>query len=182
MLPIGPLMIEHRLIERMVAVMKVELARIEREVKIDHEFISIATDFIRSYADRCHHGKEEGILFLELGKKRLTGEHQKIMDELVEEHRWGRKTTFKLVDADKKYAEGDKAALLAIIECMKSLIEFYPRHIEKEDRQFFLPAMDYFTDQEKATMLKDEYEFDRTLIHEKYRAIVIESEKATTPL
>ena len=32
-------------------------------VEVDPVFIDTAVDFIRTYADRCHHGKEEDLLF-----------------------------------------------------------------------------------------------------------------------
>jgi hemerythrin-like domain-containing protein len=180
MMPIGPLMIEHRLIERMIDVMKEELVLIEKEKKVDPEFIEKAVDFIHTYADRCHHGKEEDILFRDLGGKKLKDEYKRTMEELVEEHRWGRKITGRLVEANAKYVQGNPEALFAIINCIKSLIEFYPKHIEKEDKHFFIPCMDYFTSSEKDAMLKEEWEFDKSLIHEKYRNIVIAAEKILT--
>lgn len=64
--PIGPLMIEHRLIERMISEMKNETERIRNGEKPDLSFIETAVDFIRTYADACHHGKEEDILFRDL--------------------------------------------------------------------------------------------------------------------
>jgi hemerythrin-like domain-containing protein len=99
------------------------------------------------------------------------------MDELVEEHRWGRKTTRELLEAKEKYQQGDTDALSTIIDRMKFLVDFYPKHIEKEDRHFFIPVMTYFTEEEKAAMLDEEYEFDRQFIHEKYKAIVREAER-----
>jgi hemerythrin-like domain-containing protein len=180
MMPIAPLMIEHRLIERMIDVMKEKLVFIEKEKKANPEWIETAVDFIRTYADRCHHGKEEDILFRDLGGKKLTEEHKRMMEELVEEHRWGRKVTARLVEANTRYVQGNKEALSPIMDCIKSLVEFYPRHIEKEDKHFFIPCMDYFTEAEKEAMLKEEWEFDRSLIHEKYRNIVISAEKILT--
>jgi hemerythrin-like domain-containing protein len=180
MMPIGPLMIEHRLIERMIDVMKEELLLIEKEKKVDPEFIETAVDFIRTYADRCHHGKEEGILFRDLGEKELKGEHRRTLEELVEEHRWGRKMTGRLVEANVQYAQGNQKALSPIMDCITSLVDFYPKHIEKEDKHFFIPCMDYFTDSEKEAMLKEEWEFDRGLIHEQYRNRVIAAEKILT--
>ena len=180
MMPIAPLMIEHRLIERMIDVMKEELLLIEKEKMIDPEFIEMAVDFIRTYADRCHHGKEEDILFRDLGGKKLTGEHRRTMEELVEEHRWARKVTGRLVEANTRYVQGNKEALSAITDCVKSLVEFYPKHIEKEDKHFFIPCMEYFSDAEREAMLKEEWEFDKSLIHEKYRNIVIAVEKILT--
>ncbi|MGA2317446.1 MAG: hemerythrin domain-containing protein [Thermodesulfobacteriota bacterium] len=113
MMPIAPLMIEHRLIERMIDVMKEELLLIEKEKKIDPEFIEMAVDFIRTYADRCHHGKEEDTLFRDLGGKKLTDEHRRMMEELVEEHRWARKVTGRLVEANTRYVQGNKEAFPA---------------------------------------------------------------------
>ena len=177
MMPIGPLMIEHRLIERMIEAMREELLLIEKEKKVDPGFIEMAVDFIRTYADRCHHGKEEDILFRDLGVKKLTDEQRRVMEELVEEHRFGRKVTARLVEANTRYIQGNQEALSAIIDCIRSLIEFYPKHIEKEDKHFFIPCMEYFSEVEKEAMLKEEWEFDKSLIHEKYRNAVIAAEK-----
>jgi hemerythrin-like domain-containing protein len=166
MMPIGPLMIEHRLIERMIELMKREAQQAEKEKQVNPRFIEAATHFIKAYADRCHHGKEEDILFRELKKKDISNEHKKILDELVQEHKWGRETTAKLVDANTRYTKGDEEALPEIAHCIRLLIDFYPKHIEKEDKHFFLPVMKYFSEQEKEAMLKEGYEFDSTLIHQ----------------
>jgi len=180
MMPIGPLMIEHRLIERMIDVMREEFVLIMKEKKVDPEFIETTVDFIHTYADRCHHGKEEDILFRDLGGKKLTEEHRRMIEELVEEHRRGRNITGKLVEANAKYVQGSQEALSTIMDCIKTLIAFYPQHIEKEDKHFFIPCMDYFSDAEKEAMLKEEWEFDKSLIHEKYRNMVIAAERILT--
>jgi len=73
MLPIGPMMIEHRLIERMIKVMDSKLREMKAGRNADTTFIETAVDIIRTYADRCHHGKEEDILFRELKKKPIAG-------------------------------------------------------------------------------------------------------------
>nr|MDO8080520.1 hemerythrin domain-containing protein [Candidatus Freyarchaeota archaeon] len=172
MMPIGPLMIEHRLIERMVKVIRGELQKISEENEANESFIDTALDFFRTYADRCHHGKEEDILFRDLDKKPLSPEHKKTMQELIEEHVYARKTVGRLVDAKEKYAQRDSNALEDIIAIISELIEFYPKHIEKEDKHFFIPVMNYFSKQEKDDMLQEFWEFDKKLIHEKYKAVV----------
>ena len=177
MQPIAPLMIEHRLIERMIKAMSNEVERMETTGKADLLFIETAVDFIRTYADRCHHGKEEDILFRDLEKKPMSEDHKKIMDELVEEHRWAREITKELLEAKKNYQQGEMEALSSIADRMRSIVNFYPQHIEKEDRNFFIPVMRYFTEPEKDAMLEEEYEFDRQFIHEKYKAVVTEAER-----
>ena len=177
MLPAGPLMIEHRLIERMISQISRELDRIKKERTADVVFIDKAVDFIRTYADRCHHGKEEDILFRDLSKKGISDEHKRIMNELIQEHVIGRSTVKSLVQARNAYEEGQEGALDKIIDGFDTLVKFYPKHIEKEDKHFFLEVMDYFNDKEKEAMLDEYREFDRRLIHEKYRNIVEDMEK-----
>lgn len=177
MLPIGPMMIEHRLIERMIEVMRRELLQAEEQHKIDPHFIESATDFIRAYADRCHHGKEEDILFRELKKKKIAPEHQTVMQELIEEHKRGRQVTARLVEANSRYVKGEESALSSILECLKTLIGFYPKHIEKEDKYFFLPIMGYFSKEEKEAMLTEGYRFDADLLHQEYQKTVEETER-----
>ncbi len=172
MLPIGPLMIEHRLIERMIRLMDKELQKIEKNNTVNTGFIDVAVDFLRSYADRCHHGKEEDILFRDLSKKQISTEHNNIMEELLKEHAVGRIKVKKLAEANGKYARGDKSAVPDIVCNMEFLVGFYPQHIEKEDKHFFIPCMEYFSHAEKDDMLDEEREFDRKLIHERYAKIV----------
>jgi hemerythrin-like domain-containing protein len=177
MKPIGPLMVEHRLIERMITIVKEELGRIDKGKKADPVFIDTYVDFARTYADRCHHGKEEDILFRDLAKKKLSPEHKKTMDELVEEHIYARKTVGELVAAKDRYVQGNKDALKDITTKLGALADFYPEHIEKEDKRFFFPILDYFTKNEQDIMLQEFWEFDRKLIHEKYQKVVERFEK-----
>jgi hemerythrin-like domain-containing protein len=59
---------------------------------------------------------------------------------------------------------------------MEYLADFYPKHIEKEDRRFFMPVMRYFSQEEKDAMLKEEYEFDRQFVHNRYEEVVRRAE------
>ena len=179
MQPIGPLMIEHRLIERLLHQMQREFRRIKDNIAVDPEFafvdpvfIDAAVDFIRTYADRCHHGKEEDILFKALAAKELSPEHRQIMEDLIKEHVWARETTAALVKAKEGYLLEKAGALNDLMQHLEKLVEFYPQHIDKEDKHFFTPCMAYFSDGEKAVLLDRMYEFDRLLIHEKYRSLV----------
>lgn len=180
MKPIGPLMWEHRLIERLIDALKSQFHKIHSERTINQVFIDTAVDFIRTFADRTHHGKEEDILFRELSKQPLSHEHQRIMEELVEEHIQARKMTMSLVEAKERFFHGDNAALQDLEKHLNALITLYPRHIEKEDKHFFFPCMEYFSPKAQETMLKEFWEFDRRMIHEKYQHVVdsLESMKA----
>ncbi|EFK09987.1 hemerythrin HHE cation binding domain protein [delta proteobacterium NaphS2] len=168
----APLMIEHRLIERMIEIIKRMLHKVEIEKSVDPLLVDKTIDFIRIYADKTHHGKEENILFRALEKKDLSEKDQVLMEELISEHILGRETTKKLVEANDRYRNGNKSALSEIISNLGFLIDFYPTHIEKEDKVFFPSARKYFSEEEDQAMLEEFWEFDRQMIHEKYRSVI----------
>ena len=171
MKPIGPLMWEHRLIEKMLGAMMRHMDKAETEKSVNPVIIDTAVDFVRTYADRTHHGKEEEILFRDLAKKELTADLKRIMQELIDEHVWGRKTTAQIVAAKEAYLSGDEGKLADIIHLARELGGFYPRHIEKEDKHFFYPCQEYFSKDEQEKMLAEFWEFDRKMVHEKYNKV-----------
>jgi hemerythrin-like domain-containing protein len=171
MQPIGPLMREHRLIERMVGLLEAELAEIGKVNKASPGFIKTAIDFFRTYANRTHHGKEEEILFKGLAAKPISAEHRSLMNELLAEHEISRRTIGSLESDIRSYEKGSDT-LAEIKSHLETLVKLYPRHIEKEDKHFFYPAMEYFSREECNKMLQEFWDFDRGLIHEKYQAVV----------
>ena len=173
----APLMIEHRLIERMLSVIKEAIINIKTTQKVDPEFVDTAVDFIQVYADGTHHGKEEDLFFRELKNKSLEEKDQRLMAELIEEHVFGRRTTKALVAANRRYRDGDDAALDDIVDKLQTLVDFYPKHIEKEDKIFFPASRNYFTDEEDQSMLTAFREFDQKMIHEKYTSAIEALEK-----
>ena len=170
--PRGCLMIEHRLIERAIAFMQAEKKRLEEGGDLDPVTIDTLVDFIRTYADRCHHGKEEDILFADLENKPLSDSEQRLMSELVEEHKRGRRLTQTLLSAKDEVVAGHIEKLSEMLATMGELIEFYPRHIEKEDRHFFPDTERHYSDAELEQMIQEFYTFDMRMIHEKYTTVV----------
>jgi hemerythrin-like domain-containing protein len=168
----APLMIEHRLIERMIALIRNTLERIRSTGAVDPLFVDAAVDFFRFYADRTHHGKEEDILFRDLRSKKLSADDLRMMNELIEEHAFGRVTVQALVEANTRYRNGDASSLADVAKRMETLVGFYPGHIAKEDKVFFPASRAYFTDGEDQAVLAEFHEFDRKVIHEKYTAVI----------
>ena len=173
----GLLMIEHRLIERMISVIENKIDQIEATQRVNPHFVDTAVDFIRVYADRTHHGKEEDILFRDLKKRSLSAEDKKMMEDLIQEHVFGRETTQALVEANERYRSGDESALNEIVSNLQKLVQFYPTHIEKEDKTFFPASRNYFSEEEDQAMLQEFREFDMKMIHEKYTSVIEDLEK-----
>ncbi len=176
MKPIGPLMREHRLIERMIALFNKEIEHINSGNTVNTGFLMTGVDFIRMYADRTHHGKQEDILFRDLARKNLSPEHSRIMRELTDEHIQARNIVARLINALDNHRAGHKKSVDAVVACLKELVGLYPAHIEKEDKHFFYPCLEYFSKEEQDSILEEFWKFDRNLIHEKYQKSVEELE------
>ena len=57
------LMQEHRVIERVLTTLEAGAARVDAGQPMRPGFFIEATDFVKGFADGCHHRKEEGVLF-----------------------------------------------------------------------------------------------------------------------
>jgi len=173
--PIEFLMEEHNLISRMIALFDKEIARLKQS-KGDHCFIREAIDFFNSYGDKTHHGKEEDILFREIGRKDISEEDRNTMAELLEEHVLARGKIKHLNELNEKFIQGDSECQPDIVAALEDMGSFYLKHIEKENTKFFVSAKQYFTDEEWELMMKEFSEFDRSIIHEKYKALIADLE------
>jgi len=172
MKPIVPLKTEHGLIDQMIKLVRDETLKIATKDEFNPVFIDTTVDFLRTYADRTHHGKEEDILFRDLEDKDLSAEDRQMMEELMDEHVYARETVDDLVKAKERVLQGDSEALEILVEKLATLIELYPEHIKKEDHVFFPASMEYLSAAEQDAMMEAMEEFDREMIHEKYRSVV----------
>jgi hemerythrin-like domain-containing protein len=168
---------EHRLIERVIGAIRSEKRRLEEGGAFHPAAIDELVDFMRTYADDCHHGKEEDILFEDMADKKLSDEDEKLRRDLIEEHKLARKTTGELVEARNTLAAGDRDALPVVLEKFQILLDLYPQHIEKEDKRFFPNSEEYFSDEELDDMLRRFYDFDMEMIHTKYEGVAGELEE-----
>lgn len=165
MMPIAALMIERRLIERMISQMDHEVRRVQRGGRLNSGLIDTAARFIRLYADQRRQDKEEYILFRELGGRAISAEHNQVLDELVQEHQWSAQAAKTLSESNNRYKRGDVEAVSSIIDCMRKLVKFYPSHIEKEVKHFFIPVMEYFSEEQKDGVPREGRSFDGELPH-----------------
>ncbi len=177
MRPIEPLMLEHHHIERMVAVLRRKSAHVREVSLIDSVFVDAVVDYFRTYTGHTHHGKEEGILFRDLARKRLSAEDRRTMEGLIAGHHWLSQTVAELDAAKQAYVQGRYPALETILAKFAALIDFFPGHFRVEDEHFFPASMGYLTYDEQQAMLAEFMDWDRSMIHDKYRSIVDELER-----
>jgi len=131
------MMEEHKNIKRMLAVIRKYCYKILRGEQVQYEDFFKMIDFVRNYADRHHHGKEETLLF-----NRMMEELGSTAEKLVRlgmnvEHDLGRLHMQELEAAVKKVMDGDDEARLDVIANAVSYTHLLHRHIDKEDGVVF---------------------------------------------
>jgi hemerythrin-like domain-containing protein len=173
MLPVEILINEHQLILQMVKTIRDKKQRIVLDKRVDPNFIVTTVDFFRTYADKYHHGKEEGILFNELSQKALSDVDEKIMRELIMEHAYARRTVNSLELLKESFLSDSPGKLDGVLQMLDTLVELYPKHIEKEDEHFFYPSMLYFNQREQEEMLDKFVKFDQDFTNKRYRQTVV---------
>jgi hemerythrin-like domain-containing protein len=124
---------EHRYIKRMLVVLRKASYRIlQGEPVVYDDFYNMA-DFVKTYADDHHHGKEEQLLFNrmvdELGD---TGEVI-IKNGMLVEHDMGRFYMAELKKALASVAQGHDEAKIDVIANAVGYASLLSRHIDKED-------------------------------------------------
>lgn len=127
--PMRMLVDEHRVILRFVALVPAVTAALDVQSEEGRRRILDAVDFIRSYADRFHHAKEEEILFARFDPD------LEILKAMHEDHRRGRACVQGILDAlERRDAAG-------IAGHLGQYAEILTEHIRKED-EILYPWMD----------------------------------------
>ncbi len=164
-------MIEHRLIEKMIGIIEKKIPQIRKLKKIEPSFIDSVVDFMQTYTDKIHHGKEEDIYFRVCANKNMNSQESELLSELIEEHELSRKVIDAIVQNKDKNLE-DEGVFELIVGKLHSLVKIYRDHIDKEDHLFFPESEKYLSEIEQTKMLEEFLDFDKKVIHEKYRLVV----------
>ncbi len=154
--PIAELEAEHRVIQKVVAGMVVLAGGIEAGGDVQSALLGRIVEFLRTFADRCHHGKEEAWLFPALARRGVPT-HGCPLGGLTKEHEKGRQLVGEFADAIQAWEHGDAGARERLVEKLRALATFYPSHIWKEDYLLF-PLAGKFLTAEDQRELMDRFE------------------------
>lgn len=126
------MMEEHQLILRMIALVESQTALLEAGRFQGWRFFLDAVGFIRNYADRFHHAKEEDVLFVELVRNGMP-EKRSPIEAMNIEHEQGRAHVRTIETAAQKALAGGSGQEKVIAEHVKGYAALLRAHIEKED-------------------------------------------------
>lgn len=126
------LVAEHVLIKRMLALIERFAPLTEKGEFTDWQFYLDGADFIRQYADRFHHAKEEDILFEALVKNGMPRENSPVAAMLME-HDLGRGYVKNFADAAAEALAGETGREGTIAFNALAYAALLRDHIAKED-------------------------------------------------
>ena len=123
---------EHKLILRMIALLERNAPRAAEGDYTDWHFYLAGVDFIRTYADRFHHAKEEDVLFAALVKNGMPSKNSPI-EAMLMEHDQGRAYVGAIETAAREALAGQPGRETVIAENALAYAELLRGHIAKED-------------------------------------------------
>jgi hemerythrin-like domain-containing protein len=134
--PLEDLKDEHKEIMLMLHIMKIISSKIIEKEYIDKDHIQKVVEFLSNFADKCHHGKEEDILFPEMSKNQAN---VTIINELLGEHKTGRDYIGGMKASLDGFSTGSPDAY-HIATNMNGYILLLTAHIQKETKKLFMVA------------------------------------------
>ncbi len=123
---------EHRLILRMIGLLEQNVARMEEGRFRDWQFFLDGVDFIRNYADRFHHAKEEDVLFRALVQNGMPEQNSPVAAMLMA-HDQGRASVREMEEAAQRALSGESGQVPVIAEHARAYAALLRDHIDKED-------------------------------------------------
>jgi hemerythrin-like domain-containing protein len=168
--PIQDLRDEHGAIFIMLSVMKKVAARLKNREEVKKEHLEKIVEFLINFADKCHHGKEERILFPEVVK---NVSNLYLVNELLGEHETGRDYIHGMAESLKYYDTGNPDAY-HIATNMEGFIYLITEHIKKESKLLF-PIIDKQIPDDVQLKIEEQFEaLERDVIsivkHEEYHS------------
>lgn len=156
MTPTGQLQEEHQGITLMLRILEKVCARMKAQERVDPNHLERVVEFFRVFADKCHHGKEEDLLFPEMEKAGIPRERGPI-GVMLAEHTQGRAFVRGMGEAASRYKQGEPRSRTEFVENARNYISLLTQHIQKENNVLF-PMGDRVLSKEKQEKLVEGFE------------------------
>jgi hemerythrin-like domain-containing protein len=126
---------EHELILQALDALEKKAGAIQAGAAPERTYFEKAVAFLRGFADTCHHGKEERLLFKRMTERGFPLQSGPIA-VMLSEHEAGRAFIQGIADAAAKLGT-DPAAPKQIVENAREYVNLLRAHIDKENNVLF---------------------------------------------
>ena len=149
---IKDLKMEHNAVHLTLRILDKICQRIEKaEEIIDLQHIDQLLEFFKVFVDKCHHGKEEELLFPALENAGVSNKGGPI-EVLLHEHQQGREYVQTMKAALAQYTKGDRTVVNEFVNSAKEYINLLNQHIDKENDVLFPLAEIHLSEQAQAKL------------------------------
>ncbi len=145
---------EHKGILKMLDVTEEVARRLEAGQAVTPQTLVGLVEFFRLFADRCHHGKEEDLLFTLLQEKGMPRAGGPIAVMLAE-HDQGRALVRQMAEAAEVYQAGKTEAASRWAAAAQGYCELLRGHIDKENNVLFVMAERMLSPSEQGKLAED---------------------------
>lgn len=159
---IETLMSEHRLIEQVLGSLETFAHEVRGGLAPERPRLAEYAEFARRYADACHHGKEEDLLFAKMVERGFSREAGPVAVMLLE-HRQGRAHVAALATAAEGPGPLADAERGAVVHHALGYVQLLRLHIRKEDGILYPLALQALSPAELEALEADFAAFDRRL-------------------
>ena len=170
--PIAMLTEEHKLILKVVAKCTTLYEKLSAGQKADAQLLLKIVEFMQEFADKCHHAKEEDLLFPAFEKAGVPAKGCPL-EALRAEHKNGRQLVMQLKDSANRSMESGTLDVQGITNALGGIARLYPSHIWKEDAMVFPMAERLFSPETRKELFEafEEVEVKTGYdIHQKFAA------------
>jgi hemerythrin-like domain-containing protein len=126
---------EHQGIKIVFRILEKICEKLNVDGSVSAEHFEGILEFFNIFVDRCHHGKEEDLLFPAMEQAGIP--RQGLIGVMLAEHAMGRKLVKAIGEAYSEYKAGKASASAALIENAKGYISLMLAHIDKEDNVLY---------------------------------------------
>ncbi len=147
---------EHKVIRRMLKILGIACEKLKNGEKIERDVLEKIIEFIKVFADKCHHGKEEDFLFPAMEIAGIPKESGPI-GVMLFEHNVGREAVRGMKEGIEEFFNGNENAYKKIIDNAEKYIELLDSHIFKEDNILY-PMADMHLSEEQQKELLEKFE------------------------
>jgi hemerythrin-like domain-containing protein len=177
MTPTQTLKHEHDIILHVLDAAEREVETMQSTGTIHANEVEKIVDFVRNFADRCHHAKEEKLLFVRLGELGMPTDGGPV-GVMLNEHEMGRRYIGAVAAALPGAHTGNASAIHTIEVNLSGYIELLRSHIYKENNILF-PMADRLLSPQDQVILEQEFARVETEeigegVHEKYHQLAHE--------
>jgi len=130
---------EHEVILKVLEATETLAESLEGGADVPPQVLNNIIEFLKLFADRQHHRKEEDLLFPELEKKGMPRAGGPVGMMLME-HQAGRSLIAQMANAANAYAEGDRQAGAHWADAALNYVALLQDHIAKENNILFVMA------------------------------------------